>query len=144
MAVRLSAVSASRPLPLGRFLVLISVRGWVDPRAMVRQEGLGQLKNPIISSGIEILEKTQPSATLSITDPIWPGFEPGPPRWKASDYSFVKRMWSWGCVRLGTYRAERVRKLTLLTVVRKFPTFLRKLKAHYCLLIRYLDLYTLY
>jgi hypothetical protein len=36
----------------GRFLVLISVRGRVDPRAVVRLEGLGQLKNPVISSGI--------------------------------------------------------------------------------------------
>jgi hypothetical protein len=39
--------------PQGRFLVLISVRGWVDPRVMVRLEGWGQLKNPVASSGIE-------------------------------------------------------------------------------------------
>jgi hypothetical protein len=47
MAVRLSALSAVRPLHKRRFLVLISVRGSLDPRAKVRLEGLGQLKNPI-------------------------------------------------------------------------------------------------
>jgi hypothetical protein len=45
--------SAGRPLPLGRFMALISVRGSVDPRAIVRLEGLGQLRNPVTSSGMK-------------------------------------------------------------------------------------------
>jgi hypothetical protein len=52
MAVRLSTLCAGRRLTPGRFLVLISVRGWVDPRAIVRLEGLGQLKN-CNSSGLD-------------------------------------------------------------------------------------------
>jgi hypothetical protein len=53
MAVRLSALRAGRSLPPRGFLVLISVRGWVDPRGIVRLEGLGQLKNLMTSSEIE-------------------------------------------------------------------------------------------
>jgi hypothetical protein len=44
-AVRLPALCAGRALPVRRFLVLISVGDWVDPRATVRLEGLCQLKN---------------------------------------------------------------------------------------------------
>jgi hypothetical protein len=38
----------------GRFLVFVSIRGWVDPRVIMRLEGLGKLKNAITSSsGLE-------------------------------------------------------------------------------------------
>jgi hypothetical protein len=53
MAVSLSALHAGRPLPVGRFLVLISLRGGDDRRTIVRLEGLRQLKNPMTSWGIE-------------------------------------------------------------------------------------------
>jgi hypothetical protein len=48
-----SALRASHPLPPGRFLVLISVRSRVDPRAIVWLEGLGEMKSPVTSSGSE-------------------------------------------------------------------------------------------
>jgi hypothetical protein len=48
MAVSLSALCAGCPLPPEIFLVLISVRGSVDPRATVRLKGSGQLKNSMI------------------------------------------------------------------------------------------------
>jgi hypothetical protein len=53
MTVRSLALRAGRPLPPGTFLVLISVRGWVDHRTILRLEGLGQFKNPVTSSGNE-------------------------------------------------------------------------------------------
>jgi hypothetical protein len=39
--------------PQEKFLVLISIRGRVKPRAIVQLEGLGQLKNPVTSSAIK-------------------------------------------------------------------------------------------
>jgi hypothetical protein len=53
MVVRLSALGAGRLYPPGRFLILISVRGWVDLRTIVRLEGLDRLKNLMTSNGIE-------------------------------------------------------------------------------------------
>jgi hypothetical protein len=53
MAVRLSALRAGRLLPPEKFLVLISIIDWVNPRAIVRLEELGLYKNLMASPGIE-------------------------------------------------------------------------------------------
>jgi hypothetical protein len=70
MAVRVSALCAGLPLPPGRFLILISVRGWVDPRIIVRLEGLRKLKK----SNDLIGNQTRDLPTCSIV--------PQPTRWE--------------------------------------------------------------
>jgi hypothetical protein len=52
MAARFQPYAPTAFTP-GNFVVLISVRGWVDPRAIVRLEGLGNLNKNPLHSGLE-------------------------------------------------------------------------------------------
>jgi hypothetical protein len=76
MAVRWSALWAGRHLTPIRFLVLISVRGWVDPRAIVRPERLGELKKNLTHRDLNPRPSCLQHSALTTTLPRAPSFTP--------------------------------------------------------------------
>ena len=81
MVVRLSGLGTGRLYPQVTLLILISVRGWVDPRAIVLSEGLCQWKIPMTPSGIEpetLRFVAQHRYKLYIKVKVkWPRYRPG-------------------------------------------------------------------
>jgi hypothetical protein len=81
MVVRLSALSTDRIYPQKIHPVLISVRGWIDPRAIVWSEGFMSMKNSMTPSGIETATFWFVAQYLSLkyrqTQNLQSSFQPG-------------------------------------------------------------------
>jgi hypothetical protein len=67
--VRLSALCTGLLYPEEGFVVLISVRCWVDPRATMRPEGLSHWNIPVTPSGIDPAAFSACSAVRQPTAP---------------------------------------------------------------------------
>jgi hypothetical protein len=98
-AVRLSALRAGRPLPPRKIPGTHFYENWVDPRAIVRLEGLGQLKK-FTSSGPE-------PATFRLVAQCLNQLRYRPPPQKCNVSYSIFRQWLTNCIFIETTTNHR-------------------------------------